>query len=229
MRLDRFLSETTGMSRKEAVREIHKGDVLVDGEPVTKGAVHVSEQSEVVWNHNRLQLQGPTYLMLHKPTGCVCSNADDQHITVFAYLDEPNPAKLHTAGRLDLETSGILLITSDGQWSHRVTSPRHECKKVYRVQVAETLRPKHAEKFAEGIMLRGEKEATKPAALEILSDHEALVTISEGRYHQVRRMFAAIGNRVTGLHREQIGGLKLDPALAPGEYRELTAEEVKLF
>ncbi|TRW47969.1 16S rRNA pseudouridine(516) synthase RsuA [Aliidiomarina halalkaliphila] len=226
MRLDRFLSDTTGMSRKEATRALHRSEVSVDGQVVKKGAVHVSEDSCVEWNGVTLTLLGPTYIMFHKPVGCICANDDPSHVTVFSYLDLPNPDKFHTVGRLDLDTSGLLLVTNDGQWSHRITSPKHACEKVYRAQVSEALRDEHVTAFAEGLKLHGDVELTKPAQLDILSENEALVTLTEGRYHQVRRMFAAIGNRVETLHREAIGGVQLDPNLAPGEFRDLTAEEV---
>ncbi|RUO27439.1 16S rRNA pseudouridine(516) synthase RsuA [Aliidiomarina sanyensis] len=229
MRLDRFLSETTGMSRKEATRALHRQEVTVDGDVVKKGATQVPESAVVEWNGVALELLGPTYLMFHKPLGCICANDDPQHMTVFAYLDLPNPDKFHTVGRLDLDTSGLLLVTNDGQWSHRITSPKHACEKVYLAQLANPLRAEDVEAFARGIKLHGEPMMTKPAVLEIIGEREARVTITEGRYHQVRRMFAAVGNRVEGLHREQIGDVALDPDLAPGEYRSLTADEVESF
>lgn len=228
MRLDRFLSETTGMSRKEATRTLHRGEVTVAGEVEKKGANHVPDGAEVRFNGVHLQLLGPTYLMFHKPVGCICANDDPHHMTVFSYLDLPNPDKFHTVGRLDLDTSGLLLVTNDGKWTHRITSPKHGCKKVYRAFVADPLEEKNIESFKRGLKLHDEPKLTEPAELEIISEHEALVTLSEGRYHQVRRMFAAIGNKVENLHREQIGDLALGD-LKPGEFRELTAEEVAMF
>ncbi|WP_113908122.1 16S rRNA pseudouridine(516) synthase RsuA [Aliidiomarina celeris] len=229
MRLDRFLAESTGMSRKEATKALHRGDVTLNGEVVKKGVVQVDTASEVMFNGATLKLQGPTYMMMHKPLDCVCSNDDPHHLTIFAYLDVPNPDKLHTVGRLDVDTTGLLLITNDGQWSHRITSPKRKCPKVYRAELADPLQPENVNAFAQGIKLRGEVELTQPAKLEIISEREALVTLHEGRYHQVRRMFAAVGNKVVALHREQVGALQLDPSLAPGEARELTVEEIALF
>lgn len=226
MRLDRFLSETTGMSRKEATRALHREEATINGEVVKKGATQVPEDAVVEWNGVTLALLGPTYIMFHKPVGCICANDDAQHMTVFAYLDLPNSDKFHTVGRLDLDTSGLLLVTNDGQWSHRITSPKHACEKVYRAQLAQPLRPEDIDAFARGIKLHGEPMMTKPAQLEILDACEARVTITEGRYHQVRRMFAAVGNRVEALHRERIGAVTLDSDLAPGEHRALTEDEV---
>jgi len=229
MRLDRFISETTGMSRKDAAKVIQRAEVTVDGAVHKKGAYKVPAGAEVIWNHEKLKLVGPTYLMMHKPLGCVCANDDGMHMTVFSYLDMPNKENLHTVGRLDLDTSGLLLITDDGKWSHRITSPKQQCPKVYHAWLAEPLSEADITAFAEGLQLNGETTLTAPAALEIINEREALVHVHEGRYHQVRRMFAAVGNKVEKLHREQVGGLSLDAELAPGEYRTLTAAEVALF
>ncbi|WP_416258295.1 pseudouridine synthase [Aliidiomarina sp.] len=228
MRLDRFLSETTGMSRKEATRTLHRSEVSVNGDVVKKGAAHVPDEAEVVWNGVRLQLLGPTYLMFHKPVGCICANDDPNHMTVFSYLDLPNPDKFHTVGRLDLETSGLLLVTNDGQWSHRITSPKHGCIKVYRAQLADPVSAADVAAFAKGLQLRGDPKLTEPAELVIVGEKEALVKVNEGRYHQVRRMFAAVGNKVLELHREQVGELSLGE-LEPGEFRALTDAEIALF
>lgn len=229
MRLDRFLSQTTGMSRKEATRVLQRETVTVDGVAQKKGAFKVPEGAEVICNGVLLEIPGPTYLMLNKPSGCVCANDDPIHRTVFSYLDEPNLDKLHTVGRLDLDTSGLLLITDDGQWSHRITSPRRQCLKVYRAWLADPVSEADVAAFAQGLELRNEATLTAPAKLDIVAEREALVHIHEGRYHQVRRMFAAVGNKVEQLHREQMGTLKLDVDLAPGEYRSLTKEEVASF
>lgn len=229
MRLDRFISETTGMSRKEATRALQRAEVTIDGVVHKKFAFQVPEGAEVVWNDKQLKLTGPTYLMMHKPLGCVCANDDPIHRTVFSYLDVPNPDKLHTVGRLDLDTSGLLLITDDGKWSHRITAPKRQCPKIYHAWLASPVTEADVIAFAEGLQLHGEATLTAPAVLEIINEREALVHVHEGRYHQVKRMFAAVGNKVEQLHREQVGTLKLDTDLAPGETRELTAEEVALF
>ncbi len=229
MRLDRFIAETTGMSRKEATKVLQREKITVDGVAQKKTSFQVPEGAQVFWNDMQLELTGPTYLMMHKPLDCVCANHDSRHRTVFTYIDLPNLNKLHTVGRLDLDTTGLLLITDDGQWSHRITSPKQQCLKIYHAWVAEPLIEEHIKAFAAGLELTGEDKPTAPALLEILNEREALVHVHEGRYHQVRRMFAAIGNNVEKLHREQVGSLRLDADLAPGECRVLTAEEVALF
>ncbi|WP_421340489.1 16S rRNA pseudouridine(516) synthase RsuA [Aeromonas veronii] len=230
MRLDKFLCDCSDLTRSLAGKLIRQGEVMVDGIVVKQPAFHINEQSQIEFDGVLLTLeQRNRYFMLHKPEGYVCSNEDPDHPTVFFLMDEPAMGKLHVVGRLDLDTTGLVLVTDDGQWSHRITSPRHECAKTYHVWLADPVNPDAIALFAEGVYLRNETDKTRPAQLEILGECEARLTIHEGKYHQVKRMFASIGNKVVGLHRERVGGLTLDEELAPGEYRELTAEEIALF
>ena len=143
-------------------------------------------------------------------------------------IDVDKAFDLHIAGRLDADTTGLVLITDDGRWSHNIITPNKECQKVYRVQLSRPIKDEIIETFKIGVQLQGEDGLTKPAILEIISDKEVLLTITEGKYHQVKRMFAAVGNRVIGLHREQIGDVKLD-SLALGEWRYLNEKEVESF
>ncbi|KAB1455498.1 16S rRNA pseudouridine(516) synthase RsuA [Vibrio panuliri] len=228
MRLDKFLCDALGATRKEATKIIKSGDVTVNDEVVKSGAIKVTETCVVEWQGREIQKQGPRYIMLYKPDGFVCSHEDGFNHTAFVLLDEVKMEDLHFAGRLDVDTTGLVLITDDGQWSHRITSPKHKCAKTYRVWLADAIGDDYAEKLAQGIELRNEKEATLPASMEIVdaSNNELLLTITEGKYHQVKRMFAALGNKVDQLHRERIGNIVLDDALEPGEYRYLTQEEV---
>lgn len=227
MRLDKFLSQQLEVSRAIAARELRARKVTVDGEVVRDGAFKLSPESEVEYDGNPLQLQlGPRYFMLNKPQGYVCSTDDPDHPTVLYFLEEPTAYKLHAAGRLDIDTTGLVLMTDDGQWSHRITSPRHHCEKTYLVTLENPVAEDTAKQFAAGVQLHNEKDLTKPAVLDILSENQVRLTISEGRYHQVKRMFAAVGNHVVALHRERIGAIVLDDDLAEGEYRPLTAEEI---
>ncbi|WP_241608685.1 16S rRNA pseudouridine(516) synthase RsuA [Rosenbergiella australiborealis] len=227
MRLDKFISQQLEISRAIAGREIRARNVTVDGEVVREAAFKVLPEHEVAYDGNVLHQQhGPRYYMLHKPVGYVCATEDEQHPTILYFIEEPMAWKLHAAGRLDIDTTGLVLLTDDGQWSHRITSPRHHCEKTYRVSLAETVDPTLIARFAAGIMLQGETELTKPAVLTIIGDKEARVTLSEGRYHQVKRMFAACGNHVEALHRESVGDITLDESLEPGEYRALTEAEI---
>jgi len=229
MRLDKFICDCTGLTRSQAGKSIRQGLVSINGEPVKQAARQVSVTDQVELDGEPLQLIGPRYIMLHKPAGYVCANDDPEHPIVFTLLDEPLVERLHTVGRLDLDTTGLLLLTDDGQWSHRLSSPKHHVAKTYRVWTADPIPAEAVAQFATGVMLRGEKEPTKPAQLELVATHEALLTIHEGRYHQVKRMFAAIGNKVERLHRERIGALQLPADLAEGEYRHLVAEEISLL
>ncbi len=229
MRLDKFVCDCTGLTRSQAGKLIRQGEILLNGVLCKQPAQQIKDADVVLLDDAPLQLTGPRYILLHKPAGYVCSTDDPDHNTVFVLLDEPNIEKLHTVGRLDLDTTGLLLITDDGQWSHKISSPKHECAKTYRAWLADPVEDSAIAQFAEGVMLRGEKTPTKPAQLEIVSPTECLLTIHEGRYHQVKRMFAALGNKVVQLHRERVGPLALGSELAEGEYRHLTAEEVSLF
>lgn len=227
MRLDKFLSQQLGISRALVARELRAKRVTIDGEVVKSGAFKLLPEHEVAFDGNPLQQQnGPRYFMLNKPQGYVCSTDDPDHPTVLYFLDEPVAYQLHAAGRLDIDTTGLVLMTDDGQWSHRITAPKHHCEKTYLVTLEQPLAADTAECFLAGVQLHGEKSLTKPAQLEVLSEQQVRLTLSEGRYHQVKRMFAAVGNRVVGLHRERIGDIRLDEALDEGEYRPLTPEEI---
>ncbi|WP_027947453.1 pseudouridine synthase [Litchfieldella anticariensis] len=233
MRLDKFLCETTELTRTLAKKAMHREEVSVDGEVVKNPATQVDAHSRVQWLGRTLILVGLRYLMLHKPVGVECTARRGLYPIVTDLVDLPKVERLQAVGRLDVDTTGLVLLTDDGQWAHRITSPRRQCAKVYRASLADPLEGKDAEAavkvFGEGILLDGEEKPTRPAELELLSDHKVRLTIYEGKYHQVKRMFAAIGNRVEALHRESIGDITLDATLAPGEWRELTADEIAVF
>lgn len=226
MRLDKFLAQSTGFSRKEVRRFMKAGEVLVNDIEVNDPALHIGPEDEVFLSGYPVEEPGERYLMLNKPLGCVCSNDDPVHPTVLSLIDLPRADELAICGRLDVDTTGLVLITSDGQWAHRITSPKHKTGKVYQVVTADPIPQSAVDKFEKGLMLINDKQRTKPAKLTITSAHEAEVVLTEGRYHQVKRMFAAVGNKVVELHRSQIGAITLDEDLEPGEYRFLTDEEI---
>ncbi|MDA0147721.1 16S rRNA pseudouridine(516) synthase RsuA [Vibrio sp. LaRot3] len=226
MRLDKFLCDVLGVTRREATQILKSKTVTVDDEMVKSGSTKLTEDNVVEWQGRELQLHGPRYIMLYKPEGFVCSHEDGSNPTVFTLLDEVKMDKLHFAGRLDVDTTGLVLMTDDGQWSHRITSPKHKCEKTYRVWLADPVQPDYEEKFTQGIQLKSEEGLTLPAKLEVRAEKEVLLTIHEGKYHQVKRMFAALGNKVEFLHRERIGEIEMDESLELGEYRYLTQEEV---
>ncbi len=228
MRLDKYLAHATGMSRKEVKRALHKSLVTVNDVVIKNSAHKLKEDDNVNFEEQSIAAPKPRYIMLNKPEGYVCSNDDGTHPTIAGLLhDEVRPDELNIAGRLDVDTTGLLLITTDGQWLHKVTSPNHKQEKRYLVETADPIDPSAIDTFAEGILLESEKHPTKPAVLEIIESHMAYLTITEGRYHQVKRMFAAIGNKVIELHRESIGGIVLDKSLEVGEYRPLTTAEIE--
>ncbi|WP_437888762.1 16S rRNA pseudouridine(516) synthase RsuA [Phytobacter sp. V91] len=227
MRLDKFIAQQLGVSRAIAGRQIRASHITVDGDVVKDTAFKLRPEHQVAYEGNALvQQTGPRYFMLNKPQGYVCSTDDPDHPTVLFFLDEPVAYQLHAAGRLDIDTTGLVLMTDDGQWSHRITSPRHHCEKTYLVELESPVADDTAALFAKGVQLHNEKDLTRPAQLEVITPTQVRLTISEGRYHQVKRMFAAAGNRVVGLHRERIGAIALDEDMAEGEYRPLTEEEI---
>lgn len=226
VRLDRFVSHATGRSRSEARALIRRGRVSVSGAAVRDVARSIDEHAVVWVEGSPLAQPRPLYLMLHKPTGLLSATRDDRQATVLSLLPGGLAARVHLVGRLDKETSGLLLLTDDGDWSHRIASPRHACTKVYLAELSDPLVADAEARLAGGLMLRGESRPTLPATLERIDQRRVRISVAEGRYHLVRRLFAALGNRVTALHRERVGSLSLDERLAPGEWRELTAEEV---
>jgi 16S rRNA pseudouridine516 synthase len=232
MRLDKYICDNTPLTRSLATKAIKSGRIKVNHKKAKSGSEKIQPDVDIVhFDGQPIQSQPQSrYFMMHKPQGVVCANIDGDHSLVFDLMnDELNVNKLHTVGRLDKDTSGLLLITDDGQWSHQITSPKHHQEKAYRAWLVEPLIPSAEQQVIDGILLKDEVKPTLPAKLERTSDTEVLLTISEGRYHQVKRMFAAMGNRVVRLHRESIGALTLDPRLSPGEYRALTEEEVTLM
>ncbi|MCP3907603.1 MAG: 16S rRNA pseudouridine(516) synthase RsuA [Oceanicoccus sp.] len=226
MRLDKYLTAVTDLSRAESKKILKFNRVTVDGARVTDPRTHVEESAEVAIDGEVLRAATARYFMLHKPLGYVSATKDREHLTVLELFDEDNLDQLHIAGRLDIDTTGLLLLTDDGQWSHRVTSPNRDCQKTYLLETADPITDEAVAKIEQGIHLDNEKRPTKPAQMEVVDVQTARLTISEGKYHQVKRMLAAVGNKVEMLHRERIGHIVLDEDLMPGEYRALTPEEV---
>ena len=185
------------------------------------------EADEISVNGEVIAYIDKIYLMLNKPAGYVSAVEDAEHNTVISLIEQYQYLDLFPVGRLDKDTEGLLLITNDGQFNHDVMSPNKHVSKVYQVQAAQPVTQDDVQRFKEGIELSDGK--VKPAKLEITEDPQIVfVTIHEGRYHQVKRMFHAIDNEVTKLKRVKIGNLKLDDNLLKGEYRELTETELEL-
>ena len=227
MRLDKFICESTELTRSLAKRALHRGDVTCDGVVVKNSGFKVLPQMAVHLDGTLISIIGERYIMLNKPVDTICSTIDEEYPSVLSLIDIEKMDTLHIAGRLDVDTTGLVLITSDGQWSHKITSPKKDCGKRYLVELAEPIDASLIQVFADGVELRNEDGLTKPALIDIIDPTHVRLTISEGKYHQVKRMFAAVGNRVVNLHREAVGAIELNTDLAAGEWRFLTDAEVK--
>jgi 16S rRNA pseudouridine516 synthase len=231
-RLDRLLANLGYGSRREVGDLVARRQVVLDGEVLKDAGARVAVAADLP---ARMSVAGqpldppaPLTLIMHKPLDVVCSHREPGR-SVYELLPHRWRARvpaLSSIGRLDKDTTGLLLITDDGPFLHRVISPRAHVAKRYLAILDRPLAGGEAELFAAGtLMLDGEREPLAPAVLEPLGPKEARLTITEGRYHQVRRMFAAVGNQVIGLHRDRIGGLNLPPELAPGAWGVLSPQE----
>lgn len=242
MRLDKLLAELTGMTRSMARAAVQGGRVCVNGEVKKETAEHVKEETEhITLDGKELRFRKYVYYMLNKPAGTVSATQDNSAGTVIGLLapEDRKKRNLFPVGRLDKDTEGFLLITDDGPFSHRMISPKSHVDKLYFAKLAREITEEDIALFASGMKVDEELTAM-PAVLRRLSSEEmqrflpeggsaAAVTLQEGKFHQVKRMFAATGNEVLYLKRIAVGGIALDAALAPGEYRELTAEEVSFL
>ena len=232
MRLDRLLANLGYGSRREVQGLVDAGEVVLDGGELTDASARLAVTPDLA---TRMTVEGrpldpppPLVLLMHKPLGVVCSHKEPGR-SVYELLPSRwrgrNPA-LSSVGRLDVDTSGLLLLTDDGGFLHRVISPKAHIAKRYAVTLDRPLKGDEAELFASGaLVLESDTTPLAPAVLEPLSPTTAWLTITEGRYHQVRRMFAAAGNHVVALHRDRVGTLDLPADLAPGGYRLLTDHE----
>jgi len=228
MRIDKFICKSTELTRTEAKKVLKSGDVRVNGEVIKNAATQVHENNTIDIDGQILTARTSRYIMVHKPLDTICSNIDEVYPSILNYVEVDKAFDLHIAGRLDADTTGLVLVTDDGRWSHNIISPNKECAKTYRVWLRNPIEESAIERFKEGVQLQGETGLTKPGILNIIKVQEVLLTITEGKYHQVKRMFAAIGNKVVGLHRESIGCVELGD-LPLGEWRYLTEGEVNFF
>jgi 16S rRNA pseudouridine516 synthase len=227
MKLDRLIAGYESMGRQAAHLAIAARRVRVNGVPVTDGHHPVDRFTLVELDDAVIQsAERALYLMLHKPVGILSATKDDQRPTVIDLIDDPDKHTLHIAGRLDRSTSGLVLLTNDGRWSKRLMAAEEKVPKVYRVETREPIPLDAVAAFARGFYFHTEDITTLPAELVLLSECHARLTLHEGRYHQVKRMFHRTGNRVLHLHRESIGALALPPDLPAGAWRALSAHEI---
>ena len=234
MRLDKFLSKATELSRKDCKKILHAGEVTVNGEVVKDASLHIDEvDDDIEWAGEPLSVaMGNRYLLLYKPEGFECTLKPKEWPIVTDLIDVPQLGSLRIAGRLDVDTTGALLLSDDGGFLHRVTSPKHHVAKVYELTLAEPMTEAQQafaiQELAKGIMLEDEYDKTKPAELSFSDATHAKLVLTEGKYHQVKRMMGYFGNKVIELHRASIGNITLE-GLEKGESRFLTAEEIDQF
>lgn len=234
MRLDKFLSKATELSRKDCKKILHAGEITVNGEIVKDGSLHIDESADdIVWAGESLSVAtGNRYILLYKPDGFECTLKPKEYPIVTELIAVPEVANLRMAGRLDVDTTGALLLSDDGAWLHRVTSPKRHKPKRYELTLADSVDSQNQEQMikeiAKGIVLDGETEKTRPANLEFVDETHAILTLTEGKYHQVKRMMAYFGNKVVALHRASIGDIDLS-GLDMGECRFLTDDEIEQF
>ncbi|RVU81947.1 rRNA pseudouridine synthase [Leucothrix sargassi] len=234
MRLDKFLSKATELSRKDCKKILHAGEVTVNGEVVKDSSLHIDEVGDdIEWAGEPLSVAtGNRYLLLYKPEGFECTLKPKEWPIVTDLIDVPQLGSLRIAGRLDVDTTGALLLSDDGGFLHRVTSPKHHVAKVYELTLADPMTEAQQtfaiQELAKGIMLEDEYDKTKPAELSFSDATHAKLVLTEGKYHQVKRMMGYFGNKVIELHRASIGNITL-AGLEKGESRFLTAEEIDQF
>lgn len=236
IRLDKYLADMGRGTRQEVKKLIRQGRVSVDGETIKKPEMKINGPEQIVYvDGKEIGYEVFEYYMLNKPAGVISATEDKYTETVIDLIKDKKRKDLFPAGRLDKDTEGLLLITNDGALAHRLLSPKKHVDKCYYAKVAGLVTEEDKRKFSEGVNIgtKEEPEVTMPAKLQIISAHESekvseiRLTIQEGKFHQVKRMFQAIDKKVVYLKRERMGTLVLDKTLAPGEYRPLTKKEIE--
>ena len=227
IRLDKYLADVGVGTRTEVKRAISKGRVSVDGACVKKPETKIdTEETTVVFDGQTVGYTKKEYYMLHKPAGVISATEDAREKTVIDLIVSRKRKDLFPVGRLDKDTTGLLLLTNDGALAHDLLSPKKHVDKTYRVRPEKPLSAEDIHRLESGLEI-GDDKPTSPAKAVLTEDGDLLLTIHEGRFHQVKRMLQAIGNQVLTLERIRFGPLSLDPALSRGDYRALTEEEIK--
>ena len=230
MRIDKFLSSHGIASRSEAAKAAKAGLVSVNGEKVRDLSRHIDPDRDVVaYDGEVISYNEYVYVMLNKPDGYISATDDPRQKTVLELLDDRLKKRgLFPCGRLDIDTLGLLILTDDGQTAHRLISPKHHAEKVYKFGCANELSDDDISRLESGVDL-DDGYHTLPAKVRYEGEKTGYITLTEGKYHQIKRMFAAVGNKITYLERVSFGGVILDESLERGEYRYLTEEEVRLL
>ncbi|MGK0441395.1 MAG: 16S rRNA pseudouridine516 synthase [Pseudohongiellaceae bacterium] len=225
-RLDRFLSERLLVKRSDVRLLLAQGRVKVDHQCASSITHLVDEYSHVQFDDQVLQAKTPSYIMLHKPQAVVSATKDVKHRTVIDLLPAPWPDNLHIVGRLDFNSTGLILLTNDGRWSRRLTMPESAIKKRYLVRLDKPVTSTVIDAFAQGLYFSFEDITTRPVSTSVINSHYVEVVLEEGRYHQIKRMFGHFQIKVLSLHRFAVGKLLLDDSLPEGQSRKLTDQEV---
>ena len=231
MRLDNFLTKALSVSRSEAVKIIKNKQIAVNEKIVIKKDTYIDEQKDIVkYNNQIIEYKEFIYIMLNKPKGYLSATKDLKDKTVIDLIDIKR--EIFPVGRLVKDTEGLMLLTNNGKYAHYLTSPNHHVIKKYYVEVEKDIQEEEIKLFCSGLEIRDGKDElyiTKEAKLELITNKTCYVYISEGKFHQIKRMFEKINNKVLYLKRVKFGEIELDPTLQLGEYRELTEEEIILF
>lgn len=229
MRLDKFLCDLQYGTRSSIKKDIRNGLASVNGMIIRQSDHQVKEgMDEVCYRGTPCVYRKYVYYMLHKPAGTVSATEDKREKTVISLLKETGRGDLFPVGRLDKDTEGLLIITNDGPFAHELLSPVKHVEKVYECTLADAITETQKQTIEQGVDI-GEKKLTLPAKVDVLSEKKIALTIAEGKFHQVKRMLKAVGNEVLYLKRIRMGAVSLDTKLKPGEYRELTEEEVQML
>ncbi|MCR5278286.1 MAG: rRNA pseudouridine synthase [Lachnospiraceae bacterium] len=228
MRLDKYICETAGLSRSEAKKAIKAGLVLVNGMKAVSPDDNIDETSdEISYKGTSLKYEQFVYFMLNKPAGVVSATIDREKTVIDLFSGE-NCKGLFPVGRLDKDTVGLLIVTNDGDLGHRLTSPKKKVSKKYLVKIITPLSRSDISRLETGLNI-GNGEVSAPAIVEIVDESSIYLTVTEGKFHEVKRMLKAVDNEVTYLKRVSMGPIVLDPLLKEGEYRRLTPSELELL
>lgn len=234
MRLDKYITVVLNVTRSEAKKIIKSKKVIINEKVITDSSYDITSNDNVYYDNNKLVYKENIYIMMNKEAGFVCANSDKYHKTVFELINNNkyNINKLFTVGRLDIDTTGLLIITNDGYFAHKLTSPKKGVSKKYYVVVNDSFPENAFDILKKGVSLKdddGSEYISKPAYIEYVNDlrKEAYITITEGKFHEVKKLCAHFGLKVLKLHRCSIGALVLDESLKFGMYREMTDEEIE--
>lgn len=229
IRIDKYLCDNAGLSRSEAKKAVLSSKVTINNIPVKRCEAKLLEGTDTVMlNGDPIIYEKYSYYMLNKPSGYVSANSDSREKTVIELFSSEKKKNLACVGRLDKDTTGLLLVTNDGELIHKLISPRKNVFKDYLVTIVKPLTGDDIKSLEEGVDIN-DPTLTKPAKVRVIDDNNIILSITEGRFHQVKRMLIAVGNAVVKLKRISEGSLKLDDSLSEGQYRKLTPDEIDML